>query len=202
MKKENLKVKDLVNIGLLSALFVVIFFIVGAFASINPITFIFKISITAIPAGTIFILLLLKIKKSGVYLISSIVLGILMTITGHMWFFATLIILCGIITEIFYYFIDKENYFLLGISYTIFMSLLSVAYNIPLKIYSQFFIEKFKSMDNGVSRLLWFEKLLTYLRLEFIPILLGVTIIFSIIGFLIGKKLLNKHFIKSGIINN
>ena len=83
-QKDSLKLtgKDLINIGIFSAIYFVLSFI-GMVLAIIPIMWILMPGVIAILAGIPFMLLCVKVQKPGVPLLMGIITGILYFITGQ-----------------------------------------------------------------------------------------------------------------------
>lgn len=98
----NLKLtgKDLINIGIFSAIYFVLSFI-GMFLAIIPVLWIIMPGIIAILAGIPFMLLCAKVQKPGVPLLMGLITGLLYYVTGQftMVILATFVIGC-VLSEI------------------------------------------------------------------------------------------------------
>lgn len=198
MKLEKFNVKELITVGVLASIYIVIYFTTGVIGGLNPLLFIGMQILSCIPVGIIFILMLNKVKKVGNFTITGIMLGSLMFATGHFWCFILLIILSGIISDLYYYFVDKTKFLNQLIAYTIYMCLTCFSGLITMKIFADVYRNKVASQNNGVY-IEWFETMLSYLNFKFLLVIGISTIICSLIGAILGQKMLNKHFIKSGI---
>ena len=98
----NLKLtgKDLINIGIFSAIYFVLSF-VGMFLAIIPVLWIIMPGIIAILSGIPFMLLCVKVQKPGVPLLMGLITGLLYYVTGQftMVILATFVIGC-VLSEI------------------------------------------------------------------------------------------------------
>ena len=94
-KSLKLTGKDLINIGIFSAIYFVLSFI-GMFLGIIPILWILMPGVIAILAGIPFMLLCAKVQKPGVPLLMGLITGLLYFITGQftMVILATFVIGC------------------------------------------------------------------------------------------------------------
>mgnify|MGYP000352757052 FL=1 len=99
---QNLKLtgKDLINIGIFTAIYFVLSFI-GMFLAIIPVLWIIMPGIIAILAGIPFMLLCAKVQKPGVPLLMGLITGLLYYVTGQftMVILATFVIGC-VLSEI------------------------------------------------------------------------------------------------------
>ena len=85
MENNKLKVKDLVNIGIFSALYMVISMIVMIPVGIAPILWLIWPGIAGLFGGAFFTLLMTKVPKQGAALILAIITGLLYFATGEFW---------------------------------------------------------------------------------------------------------------------
>ncbi|MDW2800852.1 MptD family putative ECF transporter S component [Clostridium boliviensis] len=81
---QRLQAKDLINVGMFTALYFVCFFATGMLGYI-PIFLVLLPLFCPLVAGIPFVLYLTKVKKFGMVTITGTILGILMFITGHPW---------------------------------------------------------------------------------------------------------------------
>lgn len=84
-EKEKLSVRDLVTIGILTAVFIAVFWTSGMIVGMNPFTWPFLTSIVVVPAGLVFMLLLSRVPKRGTFFITGTVTAIVFLLTGHYW---------------------------------------------------------------------------------------------------------------------
>lgn len=82
--RNRLNGKDFINIGIYTAIYFVIS-IALAMTGLIPIFLILLSSMIGIVGGIPFMLFLTKVKKSGMILIMSTIMGILMFVTGMTW---------------------------------------------------------------------------------------------------------------------
>ncbi len=82
--KEKIQVKDLIRIGIFTAIYYIIFF-ASAMVGYIPILFVMLPIFIPLITGIPFMLFLSKTKKFGMVTIMGILLGFLMFATGHTW---------------------------------------------------------------------------------------------------------------------
>lgn len=82
MEKNKLQTKDLITIGIFTAIYFVLFFTVGMIGYI-PILFVLLPFLLPIICGIPFMLFLTKVKVFGMVTIMGTILGALMLLTGH-----------------------------------------------------------------------------------------------------------------------
>lgn len=191
-EKKGLNGRDLINIGIYSAIYFVIAMAL-AFTGLIPIMLMLLSSMYGLICGIPFMLFLTKVKKPGMILIMSVIMGILMFVTGMTWMPIPFSVLTGIIAELVYrsgkYGSMKAAVLTAGV-----FPLWACGNYLPLFLQrDQYFADRTsygQEYADAVMRLTpnWM-----------FPVLLVMTFVFGILGGLIGKKLLKKHFQKAGI---
>ncbi|CFV18178.1 TPA: MptD family putative ECF transporter S component [Streptococcus pyogenes] len=100
-KKENkLQVKDLIMIGVFSALYFVLNMVGGMPFAMNPILTFYQPMGSAFLSGIIFMFLIAKAPKRGTITILSVIMCILRFATGMHWAMGVGTLIAGIIAEI------------------------------------------------------------------------------------------------------
>lgn len=99
--REKLTGKDLITVGIYSAIYYVIMF---AVAMLGMIPFLFPMLAVIVPlvGGVVFMLFLTKVKKFGMIWIMSIIMGILMLLSGMGVYSLIIGIFSGLAAELIY----------------------------------------------------------------------------------------------------
>lgn len=192
MKSEKLKGKDLINVGIYTAIYFVIIFVIAMLGYIPifmPLLCVFGPLIGGIP----FMLYLTKVKKFGMILITSILLGILMLLTGMGYYTLIVGTVSGLIAELIYRSGNYKSAFKAVLTYGIFSVWMWGNY-IPL--FTD--IEGYFSTRQAYGQE-YINTLTSLMPAWMCPTLLAAAFVFGITGGLIGKAILKKHFIKAGI---
>ncbi len=189
---NRLNAKDLINVGVYTAICAVICCVV-AISGVIPVMMLLLVVFVPILTGIPYMLFLTKVKKFGMILILNMLMGALMWVTGMSYYALVVGTISGLIAEFIYraggykskwhgiiaYAISGlycwANYF--GIFYN------AEAYFSTRQNFGQEYID-------SVTRLL---------PLWMCPVLLIVDVVCGIIGGWLGTKLLKKHFEKAGI---
>lgn len=83
-KKNKPAAKDLINVGIFTALYFVIFFATGMIGYV-PVLMLVVPFLCPLLAGTPFMLFLTRVSKFGMITTMGIILSVLMLVTGHSW---------------------------------------------------------------------------------------------------------------------
>ena len=196
-KTDTLQTKDFISIGIFSLVYFAVAFVIGGAAQMTPVTFPFMPMIVALFAGSIFMLYTAKIPKRGAISVLGILAGFLLFITGMFWMMSAFFILFGFIADGIVSFGAFQSFKKNLAAYCIFALAPMGAY-IPMAVMpAQFdaFMRKkgdfssFAEVINAIGANRWV-----------IPAMLVGTVVCAIIGGMIGRRLLKKHFEKAGIV--
>ena len=190
---NKLNGRDLINIGIYAAIYFVVVMAL-AMTGLIPIFLILLSSMIGIIGGIPFMLFLTKVKKPGMILIMSLIMGILMFVTGMTWMPIPFSIMTGIIAELVY----RNGGYKSAYSAIItagFFPLWACGNYLPLFLQrAQYFADRTSYGQEYIDAVIK----LTPNWMFFV--LLIATFICGIIGGFIGKALLKKHFERAGIV--
>lgn len=194
-KTEKLNVRDLITIGILSAVFIVIYIGIGIFTGSTPIGWLFTNAVLALPLGIVYMLLLARVPKRGTALILGVVFCLVMLLMGHWWPSVLLVGIFALIAELVSDVIGKMSFPGMLAAFVIFMIGFPVAGFAPLVWFQAAYIgaypREMASYYEGLAKLLgggmfWF--------------VIAATAAGAVIGAFLGKAVLKKHFVKAGIV--
>ena len=189
---NKLNGRDFINIGIYTAIYFVIVMVV-AMTGLIPIFLVLLSSMIGIIGGIPFMLFLTKVKKPGMILIMSTIMGILMFITGMTWMPIPFSIVTGLIAE-FIYFSGKYKSMRSAILTAGIFPLWACGNYLPLFFQRE---QYFASRTNYGQE--YADAVMRYTPNWMFLILLAATLACGIIGGFIGKALLKKHFERAGI---
>ncbi|MCR5110084.1 MAG: MptD family putative ECF transporter S component [Ruminococcus sp.] len=137
-----------------------------------------------------------KVEKFGMLTIMSVLIAIIMFVTGMGWLGAPLIITAGVVAD----FVAKKggykSFKMTALSYGIF-SLWICANYFPIIISADSY--KKSLLDGGYSAE-YCDDLFRAINGKTIGVLLVLCMVFGVIGAFIGKSVVKKHFEKAGIV--
>ena len=183
---NKLQAKDLINLGL----FTVLYFVIGCCVAI-PIGFVpiflpILGALWSLITGIPFMLFLTRVKKFGMVTIMGILSGLLMGLTGMgFWLLGDLILKSG------GYKSAKKSL----IGYAVF-SLWMVGTYIPM----YFMVEDSWASFAASFGKEYADRVMAVMPMWSIILVIAGIFIFAILGGLLGKALLKKHFAKAGIV--
>lgn len=192
--EKKFEIKDLITVGVFTALYFVVTFIVACLGFI-PIFMAFMPLIGPIFAGIPLMLYFSKIKHFGMVLITSVIIAILMFITGHPYPIFIFCIGAGLITE----FVLKAGKYesikhcVIG-SATFSLWLLGMV----IAFFFGFREAYFASLVDGYGQE-YVDKMSSYTPTWMFFAMIIMCLIGGAIGGLLGAKILKKHFRKAGM---
>lgn len=192
--KQKIQPKDLITVGIFTA---IMFVICMAVACLGYIPIFIPLLSVLIPlvSGIPFMLFLTKVKKFGMVLIMSVLIGLIDGLMGMgVWVIATAPI-CGILAELIFRSGEYKSAGKSILGYGVF-SMWVIGNYIPIVV----------TRDNYFSMLVsgygqeYAETLMGYIPNWSIAPLLAASFVAGIFGGLLGKLLLKKHFVRAGIV--
>lgn len=189
---KHLNGKDLINIGIYSAIYFVIVMAL-AMTGLIPIFLILLSSMIGVLGGIPFMLFLTKVKKPGMIFIMSLIMGILMFVTGMTWMPIPFSVVTGILAELVYRFGGYKSLKAAVLTSGVF-PLWACGNYLPLFLQrEQYFADRSSYGQEYIDAVMGFTPNWMFF------VLLVMTFVFGIVGGLIGKALLKKHFQRAGI---
>ena len=193
-KKNKLEVRDLMTVGIFATIYIVVKIIVG-FVGVIPILCVILPMITAIVCGPIYMLFITKTEKFGMITILAAVVGAVMMIAGYGWPTLVISFICGLITDFITKSGDYKKFSKILIGYMVF-SQWGVALLAPIWMQGDAYFEDL-SVTMGAE---FAESFRALTPPWVIPVLMVGIAIAAVIGGFFGKKVMKKHFERSGII--
>lgn len=196
-KKENKKldVRDLINIGLFSALIFITTFIGGMIGFIPTLIPVLPL-IYGILAGPMYMLYSTKIKKPGMLFIQTIIVTLTFMATGHgPWVLLTAVV-GGILGEIV---LKKGGYKSVKharLAFTV-QSLYGLGNWLPIYFARDAYIKQMADMGYGAE---YTQKMMSVLPNWTLGLIIVLGMLGAYIGCTFGIKMLKKHFVKASMV--
>lgn len=192
---NKLQAKDLINLGL----FTVLYFVLGCCVAI-PIGFVpiflpILGALWTLITGIPFMLFLTRVKKFGMVTLMAILSGLLMGLTGMGYWGVPLGLIFGLLGDLILKFGNYKSAKRSLIGYAVF-SLWMVGTYIPM----YFMVEDSRASLAASFGKEYADKVMAVMPMWSIVLVIACIFICAIIGGMIGKALLKKHFVKAGIV--
>ena len=192
-EKKKLNGRDLINIGIYGAIYFVILFAVAMLGMI-PIFLPLLSVFVQILGGIPFMLFLTRVKKPGMIFIFAMIMGILMLLTGMgPWPLVTCAV-AGLLAELVFKSGNYRDAKKAVLSYGLFSTWIFGNYLPLFTDYEGYFAQR---ANYGQAYIDAVQKLMP---LWMAPVLLIACFVCGIIGGLLGRALLKKHFEKAGLV--
>lgn len=194
---RKLKGKDLITVGIFSAIYFVLNFVFMLLGGIHPIMWILMPGFIALFTGIPFMLMVSKVQKPGAVFLMGLITGLLYFVTGQFTIviLVTFAVSC-IIAELIR-FITKYHTFSGNIISFVFFSLGMVGSPLPIWLFKENFLSQISEQGMPADYVSTLEVLSSN---GMLVILFIAPVIGAVIGSFIAKALFNKHFVKAGIV--
>lgn len=191
---EKLKGKDLINVGIFTAIYFVIMMVIAILGFI-PIFIPLLIVLVPLIGGIPMMLYFSKIKKFGMLSITGLICGILMLLTGMGYWSLITGIVFGVIADLILksgnYISSKKGIVAHGV-----FSLWLIGNYIPLVVSRESY---YQQLISGYGQE-YADTLMGYMPVWMLLILLVAGFLCGVIGGVIGQKIFKKHFKRAGIV--
>lgn len=196
MNSKKLTAKDFITVGIFTALIFVVEFACGMLGFIHPYIVASYVVMIPIVGSIPMMLFYTKVEKFGMITIMSILIAIIMFITGMGYLGAPLIILAGLIADFIAKTGNYKSFKKTVLSYGVFCLWICANY-FPVIITADSYRQDL--LEGGYSAE-YCDNLFSVINGKTIIILLILCFIFGCIGAFIGKAVVKKHFEKAGIV--
>lgn len=191
---RSLKPKDLITVGIFTALYFVVFFGFGMLGFFGPAVHAVGIVLGSLANGIVFALYVTRIRKPGMVFLTAIVSSLLMVLTGHAWTTLVTAAIFSVLAELVLAGGRYRSARASVIAYGVF-SLWVAGPILPLYLQHDAYIANIgEQMGEDYARA-WD----TLFSPTFMAGLLVAVFLASCLGGLLGQKMLRKHFVRAGI---
>lgn len=191
---RTIDAKDLINLGLFTVLYFILV-IAASMLGFIPIFIPLLAVICPFIGGIPFMLYLTRVKKFGLISLMGLLMGILMLVGGMgPWSILTGAVF-GLLADLTLQSGDYASASRSVLGYGIF-SMYTIGNFIPIVINRDGY---YQGLVNGGYGKEYADRLMSYMPSWILPVLLVTCFVFGILGGLLGRRLLRKHFIKAGI---
>lgn len=194
MENKKMSVKDLVNVGVFTVIYYVLFMI-SLMTGFIPVMAVFFPVLLALVGGIPCILFYTKVKSFGSVTVMGVLMGLAMFLMGYG--FVPLLIGsgCGLVADLVMRAGGYRSFRTMLLGYVIF-SLWVISAQIPMFLMGAAYAEMSRETQGDE----YVEALAALLGRQMIPIVIAATVVAAIIGTYIGRAVLNKHFKRAGIV--
>ena len=192
-KEKKLNAKDLINVGIFTAIYFVAFFVTGMTGYI-PVMMVLLPFLLGIVGGIPFMLYLTRVTKFGMVTITGIIVALLMFATGHGWPVIAIGLPVAVIADLIFKSGGYKKWSRILFGYSVF-SLWSFGALLPMWIMRDAY---FAQMREGYGDE-YTDTLMSLMSGWMLVILVVLAIVGAVAGAFLGRAVLKKHFQKAGI---
>jgi energy-coupling factor transport system substrate-specific component len=190
---KRLQTRDLINVGIFTAVYFVAFFATGMLGYI-PVLFLLLPFLLPIVTGIPFMLYLTKVNKFGMVTITGFIVSVLMFATGHGWPVLVTGTICGLTADLVF---KSGRYKSWGKTLTGFsvFTLWVIGALLPMWIMRDSY---FAHMREGYGDA-YTDTLMSLMSGWMLALIIAFAVIGSVAGAYLGRAALKKHFKRAGI---
>lgn len=196
MNSKKLNAKDFITIGIFTALLFVVEFACGMLGYIHPYVVASYVVMIPLVGSIPMMLFYSKIDKFGMITIMSVLLAIIMFVTGMGYLGAPLIIAAGVVADLIAKSGNYKDFKKIVVSHGVFCLWICANY-FPVIITADSYRN---SLVEGGFSAEYADNLFRAINSKTIAVLLILCFVFGCIGAFLGKTVVKKHFEKAGIV--
>lgn len=190
---RKLGTKDLINVGIFTAIYVVVFFACGMLGYI-PIFMVILPLLIAVVGGIPFMLYLTKVNQFGMVSITGVLVSLLMFSTGHGWPMLVIGSMTAVLADLIFKSGQYKSWKKTVFGYCMF-SLWSFGAMLPMWIMRDSYFEQVRAGYGDE----YTNALMSLMSGWMLLVLVVLAVIGAIIGAYLGRATLRKHFKRAGI---
>ncbi|MDR2303532.1 MAG: MptD family putative ECF transporter S component [Treponema sp.] len=195
--KKGLRAKDLITVGIFTALFIVVDFAFAMLLSGLGILVMFITSVCALVSGTFFLYVAVKVRKFGAVTIMSFLVGAFMFLAGHFWPCLVFGAVFGLGADFLAGRGGYKNFWWNAAGYVVMILGFTLDGYTPMVIFRDAFVTSRTQMGMSAE---FIQMVLDFTHGPLLIASFGVAVACALIGAFIGRLLLRKHFEKAGIL--
>ena len=191
----KLTVKDLISVGIFSVIYFIGFMIAGMLGYI-PVCVILLPFIAGVLGGIPFTLFVIKTQKFGAVTLMGLIVGILTFLMGQTWMSILFGVVLGLVADLIMKAADYKSTKKNLLAYAVY-TLWTIGTMLPMWIMRA---EYFESYRNNGGTDAYINSVMNLTPPYMIVVIAALGIVGALIGGVIGKKVLKKHFVEAGIV--
>lgn len=191
--KTKLTAKNLITVGLFTAIYFVLFFATGMLGYI-PIFMVILPLLCPLITGIPFMLFLTKVNTFGMVTIMGTIVGILMFITGHSWTVFVLGVLCGVVADFILQSGKYKGWKTTLIGFAVFSEWVVGAVLPMFTMRETYFAQLRTGYGDAYT-----DALMALTPNWALYVMILLVVVGAVVGAYLGRAVLKKHFVKAGI---
>jgi energy-coupling factor transport system substrate-specific component len=196
MNTDKLKAKDLITIGIFTVVFILIVMVIALTLGMIPVVFPFIVAIGMIPCGIVWAYMRAKVPKRFGILIQCTVLALFLLLTGMAWYGVLGVFLGGIAAEIITGVGKYRNFKCTVLSYAAFGLCWDLGAFLVILLAGDYYYQNSIALGADTA---YMDTLINFMSGPVLATACALTLACAVIGMLLGRIFLKKHFEKAGI---
>ncbi|MDR1068488.1 MAG: MptD family putative ECF transporter S component [Clostridiales Family XIII bacterium] len=197
MNPNKLKAKDLITLAIFSVVFIAVYMVCAIPTGLIVQLYPFCAGIAMIPCGIVWAYLRTKAPKPLAILIQGVLFAVIVFIMGSGWFVSVGVFAGGVLAEIIAGIGGYKSFKLTVISYAVFGLCFDLGGFLIILLAGDYYYEN--SIKLGADTT-YMDTLMNFMGGPVLAIACVLTVIGAIIGMLLGRAFLKKHFERAGIV--
>ena len=190
---NKLNTKDLINIGIFTAIYFAVFYVTGMIGYI-PICEVLVPLLLPLVTGIPFMLFLTKIDKFGMVTIMGIIVSLILFATGHSWLVMAVGIPCAVIADLILKSGEYKSWRKIIVGFCIFSEWIMGAM-LPMWIMRDAYFDRIRAGYGDE----YTDTLMSLMSGWMIGVMALMVVVGGIAGAYIGRSTLKRHFERAGI---
>lgn len=193
--KSTGSARDLITVGVFAALYTVVVFAFNFLGFLNPITMVLGLLLGLVAGGVPFMLFLTRVHRPGMIVLLAVLFGAVLLLTGHPIVAIGWLLALAVVAEVIMWLGRYRSRVAAVAAYTVF-AMWAAGQLFPLFYDRAGFLQGAGMQEMSADYVDSLDRLLST------PVLIGVelaTVLFGLLGALLGVRLLDKHFRRAGL---
>jgi energy-coupling factor transport system substrate-specific component len=196
MNQDKLKSKDLITTAIFTAVFTVVVFVCSMVFGMVVVLYPFLVSFIGLFGGVIWLYMRVKAPKPFTITLQCVVCGLLFFIMGTHWALVIGCVAGGALADVITSAGKYKDFKLTVTGFAVWCLCVHIGAFILVFIARDYFYNYYVTSGMDIA---WSDKFFSFMSL---PLAIGtgaLAVVCAVLGMLLGKALLKKHFIKAGM---
>lgn len=170
--------------------------VISLLCGMSPVTNPLYAIIAAIPVGIVYMLMLAKVPKHGVFTVAGIVYGALFLAMGCFWFVVLCFVAASVVADAVMW-PNSRSVTRMSVAYAVSVAGLSFGYNGAIVLMRDTFNEVM--VKNGIPAE-YSAALNAFVSDPMLAVLTAAAFLVALLGAYVGRRVLKKHFVRAGLV--
>lgn len=193
---KGFRAKDLIALGVFGLLMFVVTMVVETLASLTVVTHLLGVPVSGLLAGVIWTYLRVRVPKPWAMLIPGCLCGVVMFLIGAGWPLALGYIVGTLLAEACSAIGKYRSFWWNAVGFALVNSGFAVGYLVPMYLNPQYYVDMMTANSTNVE---YGWQIMNSITPESIAGVTALAFVCGIVGSLLGKLLLKRHFERAGI---